>query len=112
MCRIQALPVQRRIFLESSDSGKHLQDLMDKKLNMNSQCNSLAKRATSILGCINSGVVIEKVILLMLALRRMKIEHCPRFCCSLFKREGEVLKMLREDHKNNSRSGKNVLQEG
>jgi len=74
--------------LERSSAKKDLDILVDNILAMSQQCVCVAKKANSILGCIEKRVVtsFREVILLYSALMRLHLEYCVNFWAPQFKK--------------------------
>lgn len=76
-------------WLNSSIAGKDLGIIVDHKLYMSQQCNTVPKKTNVIQRCINKKVIYktqEVVILLYLALIRPQLEYQIQFWASHFKR--------------------------
>ena len=69
-------------WLDSSICEKDLGVLVDNKLNMSQQCDMVAKKATSLLGCIARSIesrAREVIIPLCFPLVRPHLEYCVQF---------------------------------
>lgn len=74
--------------LESNDPEKNLGVIMDKQLNVKSQCDAVAKWL--LLGCIKKGEVSRSwkmISSLRTALGRPILQQCARFWCPHFQKD-------------------------
>ncbi|GAB0186246.1 mitochondrial enolase superfamily member 1 [Grus japonensis] len=92
--------VQHRLgstWLESSSVERDLGVLVDNKLSMSEQCAAVAKKAKTMLGCINKGITSrdkEVIVPLFSVLVRPHLEYCVQLWSPLYKKDVDRLKRV------------------
>ncbi|PKU41178.1 pol- hypothetical protein [Limosa lapponica baueri] len=92
--------VQHRLgstWLGSSSVERNLRVLVDNELNIGEQCAEVAKKAQSILGCINKGITSrdkEVIIPLYSVLLRPHLEYCVQFWSPPYKKDVDRLERV------------------
>lgn len=84
-------------WLGSSTSEKDLGVVIDNKLNMSQQCETAARRANAVLGCIRKSIISktrEVIIPLYSALVRPHLEYCVQFWAPHFQKDIDRLEQV------------------
>ena len=87
---------------------------MHNKLNMSKECHSIAKKASTILRCINRSLLYkirEVILLLCLALARSQLEHSVQFWALHFKKDVDQLERVQKKAARMSRGLANMTYE-